>query len=105
MVLTGTRDLSKVKSHSERDERPIASLEKDKKKKKPSKRPGTNDTRPPKEDYVYFTTPLLSALFVAFFIFFPILGLGLYALTSVQVPPRMMDINKNLGVNKSRKDQ
>lgn len=108
-MLTGTRAVE-VEDESSRDERPFQ-LEDDakkEKKQKPTKphKPGKNETKTPHDDiYSYLTTPLLSALFVSFFIFFPILALGLYALSGIQVPPRMMDINKSTSVNKSRKDQ
>jgi hypothetical protein len=106
VVLTGTRDLSKLKSESRRDERPFEEFEDELKDKKPSTKPGKNDTTTPgPEHYEYFTTPLLSALLVTFLIFLPILFLGLYALSGIQVPPRLMDINKSVSVNKQRKEQ
>ena len=103
VVLTGTRD---IRAESTRDERPFQSYVAMETVEDLKKKPKKNDTTPPGKDrYEYFTTPILSCLFVSFGILLPILAMGLYALSGIQVPPRMMDINKSLAVSKGRKDQ
>ncbi|WWC91714.1 uncharacterized protein L201_006660 [Kwoniella dendrophila CBS 6074] len=51
------------------------------------------------------TTPIITSLLITFLIFLPILGFGISMLTSIQVPPRMLEIGKTLSVDKGRKDQ
>lgn len=70
-----------------------------------SETPEPTASEPAKKHSAYFTEPIISGLIVSFFVFLPILFIGLYSLSSIQVPPRMMEINKTQGVNKQRKDQ
>ena len=53
----------------------------------------------------FFTAPIITGLLVTFLIFMPILYLGINALVSIQVPPRMLEIGKGMTVGKERKDQ
>ncbi|WVW86154.1 hypothetical protein I302_108195 [Kwoniella bestiolae CBS 10118] len=76
----------------------------------PTSRPNRNSTIPSKdapllERVQLLTTPIITSLLITFGIFLPILGFGISMLTSIQVPPRMMEIGKSLSVGKDRKDQ
>ncbi|WVR00270.1 hypothetical protein IAU59_007413 [Kwoniella sp. CBS 9459] len=51
------------------------------------------------------TTPIITSLLITFGLFIPIATFGVMMLTSIQVPPRMMEISKSLVVGKERKDQ
>nr|XP_018260870.1 uncharacterized protein I303_06587 [Kwoniella dejecticola CBS 10117]OBR83028.1 hypothetical protein I303_06587 [Kwoniella dejecticola CBS 10117] len=72
--------------------------------------PRRNSTIPSKDapllDRVQLlTTPIITSLLIVFLILLPILGFGISMLTSIQVPPKMMEISKSLAVGKDRKDQ
>ncbi|WVQ66996.1 uncharacterized protein L199_005188 [Kwoniella botswanensis] len=76
----------------------------------PSNTPNRNSTIPSKdapllERVQLLTTPIITSLLITFGIFLPILGFGISMLTSIQVPPRMLEIGKSLSVGKDRKDQ
>lgn len=113
VVLTGTRDMSQRKRQAMAEEpfesgkvpEIVSSL--------PSVTPepetstaAKNKTDPdaPKHN-TYLTTPLITALLISFGIFIPIIVMSVSALSSVQVPPRMLEISKALAVDKTRKDQ
>ncbi|WVR07684.1 hypothetical protein IAU60_004726 [Kwoniella sp. DSM 27419] len=73
-------------------------------------RPERNSTIPPSDAPLLqrvqiLTTPIIVALLITFGLFIPIAGFGVMMLTSIQVPPRMMEIGKGLVVGKDRKDQ
>lgn len=50
------------------------------------------------------TTPIITGVLISFLIFLPIIGFGIWALASIQVPPRMMEISKGMVVSKDKKD-
>lgn len=133
LVLTGTRDLSMSKRQlSQQEERPfeaetetetetetegefdddelepeyVSTIEQALDDDEPVVKTPTNGTNVPALDvFQIFTTPLISALLISFGLLLPIALFGIYALAGIQVPPRMMEIGKNLSVDKSRKDQ
>lgn len=51
------------------------------------------------------TVPLITGLLIVFLLLLPILYVGVSALVSIQVPPRMLEIAKSMQVGKDRKDQ
>ncbi|KAK4685939.1 hypothetical protein P7C73_g4196, partial [Tremellales sp. Uapishka_1] len=50
------------------------------------------------------TTPIITSLLITFFVFVPIIAMGISALAGIQVPPRMLEISKS-NVGKEKKDQ
>ncbi|WRT70228.1 uncharacterized protein IL334_007223 [Kwoniella shivajii] len=72
--------------------------------------PRRNSTIPPSDAPLLqrvqlLTTPIITALLITFGLFIPIAVFGISMLTSIQVPPRMMEIGKGLVVGKEKKDQ
>ncbi|WVF73082.1 hypothetical protein IAT40_007901 [Kwoniella sp. CBS 6097] len=75
----------------------------------PTETPRRNSTIPTDgpllERVQLLTTPIITSLLITFGLFIPIATFGVMMLTSIQVPPRMMEISKGLVVGKERKDQ
>ncbi|OCF38954.1 hypothetical protein I317_07248 [Kwoniella heveanensis CBS 569] len=75
----------------------------------PTETPRRNSTIPTGgpllERVQLLTTPIITSLLITFGLFIPIATFGVMMLTSIQVPPRMMEISKGLVVGKERKDQ
>ncbi|KAK6909425.1 hypothetical protein L486_00927 [Kwoniella mangroviensis CBS 10435] len=123
LLLTGSSSSSSSSSQEKRQERPFPTHITDSASatttlsgptststSEPSSRPNRNSTIPSKdapllERVQLLTTPIITSLLITFGIFLPILGFGISMLTSIQVPPRMLEIGKSLSVGKDRKDQ
>lgn len=56
--------------------------------------------------YQFISTPVLMMTLVSLFVLLPILGLGISALASIQVPPRMDNVKGiQVGVTLDKKNQ
>lgn len=110
VVLTGhpsAETLLQVQRRQSAAERPLSSPQTASSKQAfaPSSNRTTDDL-PLLARYQFISTPVLMMTLVSLFVLLPILGLGISALASIQVPPRMDNVKGiQVGVTLDKKNQ